>query len=269
MELNAGKVKDAMRDAGATSADLWKVPVEELHVLEGFNVRSGGADQKAHIAALTDSIMANGFYQSKPLAGYVAEKDSKQIIYLTDGHCRFEAVQEAIKRGAEIKSLPVVVSPKGTSLEDLTVALVTSNSGKPLTPYETATVCKRLVSFGWDEKEIAKRLSKTTQQVSDLLVLVAAPAAVRKLVAEGEVSATLAIETLKRHGPEAAERLSAGVEKAKASGKKKATKKHIDGKPTFRAVVTALLDWERNTAETPSAELKAVLKLAKQASKPV
>ena len=143
LELIQGKVKEAMK--GAASRDLWQVPIADLHVIDGFNVRADGVEHREHVAGVADSIIANGFYQNKPLAGYVALQGGKQVIYITDGHCRLEAAQEAIKRGAEIKALPVVVSPKGTSIEDLTVGLVTNNSGKPLSQYEIGLVCKRLV----------------------------------------------------------------------------------------------------------------------------
>lgn len=242
-ELISGNVKSVMSQSNATSRDLWQVPIEKLHVIDGFNVRTDGAEHKQHVIGITESILANGFYQSKPLSGYVALEGSKQVIYITDGHFRLEAAKEAVKRGAEIKSLPIVIAPKGTNIEDLTVGLVTNNSGKPLSQYEIGLVCKRLIGFGWDAKDIARRLGMAVQRVGDLLTLVAAPAAVRKLVAAGTVSATQAIDTLRRHGDKAAEKLEAGAEKAAKSGKKKATRKQIESAPTHRAVVKALLAW--------------------------
>lgn len=266
IELSPGKAKEAMRDAGASSRDLYQVPIGELHIIEGFNVRTNGTEYREHIEGLAKSITENGFYQHKPLAGYVAVIDGKQTVCITDGHCRFQAAQEAIKQGAEIKSLPVVVSPKGTTMEDLTVALVTSNSGKPLTPYETGLVCKRLISFGWEEKEIAKRLGVAAQRVGDLLTLVAAPKSVRSLVMAGTVSASQAIDTIKKHGDKAPEKLAAGAEKAAASGKRKATRKHIDEKPTYQAVVRAFLEWEKVSIEPIDDWLKKIVEMAKEAS---
>ena len=265
-ELTAGNVKSAMQAAGAGSSDLWKVPMDQLHILEGFNVRTHGEEHRAHIAALTESILQNGFYANHPLAGYVAEKNGKQIIFLTDGHCRLEAAAEAVRLGAEIKALPVVVSPKGTSVEDLTVGLVTNNSGHPLTQYEIGIVCKRLVGFGWDEKEIGKRLGMPASRIRDLLDLVGAPASVRDAVADGAVSATQAISTIKQHGAKAGEVLQAGIAQAKAKGKKKATRKHIESKPTYRSVVVALLEWAKESGAARDNGLKAVLKLAREAS---
>lgn len=265
IELSAGNVKAAMR--GASSRDLWQVPIADLHVIDGFNVRADGAEHAEHLAGLVDSILANGFYQSKPLSGYVAQERGKEVIYVTDGHCRLEAAAEAIRRGAEIKTLPVVVVPRGTSLEDLTVGLVTNNSGKPLSQYEVGVVCKRLVGYGWDEATIAKRLCMNVQRVCDLLSLVGASAAVRRLVTDGVVSASQAIDTLKRHGEGAAQKLQAGADRARAKGKKKATRKHIEAeKPTFRAVVKALLAWAESSTSTRDNELKTVLRMAKAAS---
>ena len=232
IDLVAGNLKVAMKLAEASSSDLWKVPLSKIQIIDGFNVRSNGADHAEHLAGLVDSIMENGFYPSRPLAGYVAVNNGKQVIYLTDGHCRFEAAQEAIKRGAEIKTLPVVVSPKGTNIEDLTVGLVTQNSGKPLSQYEIATVCKRLISFGWETKQIAKRLAYTVQKIEQLLSLVGAPAAVQDLVVDGKVSATQAIKTLQEHGEKAVEKLEEGVKKAEEKGKKRATKRDIEPKPS-------------------------------------
>jgi len=265
-ELIAGNVKAAMKESGAGSSDLWKVPIENLYVMPGFNVRSDGDEHAEHIAELVESIMANGYLASHPLAGYVAVIEGVNKIAVTDGHCRLEAVKIAISRGAEITHLPVVASPKGTNMEDLIVGLVINNSGKPLTQFEVGTVCKRLAAFGWDEKEIGRRLGMSAQRVGDLLGLAGAPATVRRLVADGKVSATQAIDTIKRHGAEAGDKLKAGVEKAAAAGKGKATRKHIEGKPTTRAVVKALIEW----AEVESAlvgdytALKKIVKMARE-----
>ena len=266
LELTAGNVKQAT--VGISSRDLWQVPLAQIHVLEGFNIRVKSDEHESHVASLADSILSNGFYQSKPLAGYVALEDGKQRIYLTDGHCRLEAAMQAISRGAQIDTLPVVMSPKGATMEDLTVGLVANNSGNPLTQYEIGLVCKRLVGFGMEERSVAQRLCMNVQRVSDLLMLVGAPAAVRKLVSDGTVAASQAIETIKREGDGAVEKLTAGAEKAKAAGKKKATRKHIDSRPSYRAVVVELLEYDKAFKIfdcEAGRQLKTVIRMAKQA----
>jgi ParB family chromosome partitioning protein len=228
LELTPGNVKAAMRSAGAPSADLWKVPLGHIRVMEGFNVRvTDDPEYQAHVRRIADSIKVEGFYDHKPLAGYVSREGDINFINITDGHTRLAAVAIANAEGAEIASLPVVVSPRGTNLEDLTVALVTGNSGRQLTPYEVGIVCKRLLGYGMPEKRISERLGVTVRWIRDLLSLVAAPSTVRGLVVAGAVSPTLAIDTIKSHGDKAADRLTRGVANAKAAGTDRVTKKHL------------------------------------------
>jgi len=227
--LAPGSVKAAMKEAGASSSDLWMVPYENIRVIEGFNVRTRNAEYLAHVQDIKNSIIANGFYRDKPLEGYVAKEDGQNVIYITGGHTRHEAAGLAIAEGHEIVALPVIVKPAGTSQEDLTVALVTGNSGRPLSPIEIAVVCKRLLGFGQDEKGIAAKLGYTKKYVEDLLGLLSAPSAVRKLVEQGKVSATLAISEIKKDPKGAAKKLTEAAEVAKSTGKGKVTQKTLNG----------------------------------------
>lgn len=136
-QFEAGSVKQAM--SGSTSSDLWKVPREKLHIEPGFNVRVHDADYNAHVRSIADSIKENGYYPDKPIAGFVAKRDGKDVIVVTDGHSRIAGFDLAVSEGYEGTELPVVTKPRGTSMEDLTIALVTSNTGKPLSPYELGT----------------------------------------------------------------------------------------------------------------------------------
>lgn len=225
-ELSPGNVKAAMKDCGAVSRDLWQVPVGNLRVIEGFNPRSRDEAYFAHVNGLADSMVSEGYYPDKPLKGFVALEDGENVIYVTEGHCRHEALPIAIKRGAQIEAVPVVVAPRGTSMEDLTVALSRSNDGKPFSPYENAVICKRLVRFGLDEETVANRLGFTEAYVKDLLLLVAAPKVIRDMVEAGKVSATTAIEALKARGDKAADFLQDSLARAQAAGKSKVTAKH-------------------------------------------
>lgn len=213
--LTAGNVKAAMKDAGAVSADLWQVAPDRLRVLEGFNARVKNDAYTARVRWIADSIKANGYYKHKPLSGFVAREDGVDVIYVTGGHRRHEAVHLAISEGVEVPHVPVVIKPKGTGMEDLTVDLIVGNEGEPLTTYEQAVVCKRLAGFGWDSKEIARRVGySTAQYVDGLLALAAAPLPIRKMVIESVISATTAIEAIKKHGDKAVDVLLAAVVKA-------------------------------------------------------
>lgn len=253
--LIAGNAKAVMKVHNAPSSDLWKVAPEDLCFIDGFNVRSETADYLAHIESITASIMANGFMSDKPLAAFVAD-DGK--IYITDGHSRLRAARLAIERGYTLEQLPVVVKPRGTSMEDITIALVTSNSGKALTPFETGVVIKRLIGMGLDEKEIAKRLALGLPYVKDLLNLVAAPKPIRDMVIEGKVSATTAIVELEKHGGKAVKRLEDAHKVAVASGKTKVTAKHLKPAKAKKPPTKTVWD-DKKQAEIVPTVVKAMI----------
>ena len=224
-ELTPGNTKAAMKAVGAASSDLWKVVPDQLRTLDGFNARIKNDAYAARVRWIADSIKANGFYPDKPLTGFVALEDGEEVIYVTGGHRRHEGVLLAIEEGADVPTVPVVIKPRGTSMEDLTVDLVVGNEGEPLTTYEQAVVCKRLAGFGWESKEIARRLGySTAQYVDGLLSLASAPLAVRRMVMESVISATMAIEAIKKHGDKAGDVLLAAMVK---SGTGRVTAKHM------------------------------------------
>lgn len=225
--LPSGNVKAAMNAAGAKSSDLWMVPVKNLRTAPGFNVRQRTPAYEAKVAWLTGQMVANGYMREAPMSGYVVKENATDIIYITAGHRRFEAVHRAIEAGAAIERVPVITHPAGTSVEDLTVKLVTENSGEPLSPMEIAFVCKRLQGYGLDEKDISHRLGYTITYVKQLFELLAAPKPVRDMVEKGQVSATLASEVVRKKGKAAAQALADGVQKAREKGKTRATKKDV------------------------------------------
>ena len=225
--LVAGSIKGAMKAAGAGSRDLWFVPRSQIRVIEGFNVRIKNKGYQDHIDYLASSIDEVGFMVEHPLSGYVARDGADSVIYLTDGHCRLAAVDKCIAAGAEVEVVPVVVASQLRDFQELTSALVRSNTGKPLEPLETAAVCKRLSLFGWEDEKIAKRLGYTVNHVRELHVLIGAPAEIRLLVAEEKLAATTAIKMLTQHGDKAVEIINQGLEVATASGKSKVTQRFM------------------------------------------
>lgn len=233
LELAAGSADKAAKEASATTSKLYRVPVEHIKTIPGFNVRVDSEDYIAHRDMLVASIRANGFDDTKPLSGYVAKEGEANVIYVTDGHTRLDAVQTLnadpdTAETDEIKTLPVVVRSTAPTLEDLTVALHTNNSGRPLTPFELGVVVKRLMAMeGADKQRIASRLAVTPRYIDDVLLLADAPAKVRNHVLRGEFSSTAAIQELRRNPEQAAERISAAVSKAQASGKTRATAKDV------------------------------------------
>lgn len=240
-ELTAAPVDPTMKAAEATTAKLYRVPVNKIKPIPGFNVRVRSPEYLAHVETLRNSIIANGYDSTKPLAGYVAKEGDENVIYVTDGHSRLEAV-EAVNADSDldvsIGSLPVLVQPKEVSLTDLTVQLHTANSGRPLTPYELGVVVKRLLAEeDADKKVIASRLGVSARYIDDVLLLANAEPKVKQHVAAGAVSSTMAIQLLRKDADTAAEKIEAAVKKTAGTGKK-ATKKHAG--PSTRKVKVAV-----------------------------
>lgn len=224
-ELTPGSVKQASKEAGAGSSDLYKIPLAEIKVLPDFNLRVHTPEYEAGIDRLAKSIAENGFYITKPLACFVAAEGNKNVFYLQDGHRRLEAAALAVtKYGAPISELPVVVLPRSVNAEQQLVHMLRSNEGEPFKMYEKAIAAARLVNFGKDEKQISEVLECTVQAVKDLLTLAGAPTEIRKMVETGEISGTLAIETVRKHKDKAVKVIKETKANAKASGKRTTAK---------------------------------------------
>lgn len=203
-DLIQGSGKNAMKEISASSSDLWKVPPHEINLLDGYNIRIRNEAYNRRVREIADSIKVNGFLSDQPLSVYARKTETgANELVLIGGHRRLEAVKIAIAEGCEIPVVPVIVKPFGTSVEDLLVDLKVGNDGEPISTLEQALLCQRFIKFGWEPQQIAERLGYQPTQVSNLLTLAAAPAAVRNHVANDRISATLAIQLLLKHGTKA------------------------------------------------------------------
>lgn len=211
LTLEAGKRK-AITAAAAGKGETFNVKVDQLRTIPGFNVRIRETDDyRGHLDGLKQSIRENGFYANKPLAGYIGVDNGEDVIFVTDGHTRLEAVQEINAEAVDdsdltLETVPLVLKPAEASINDLTIALVQDNNGRPLTPYEMGIVVRRLQNAKdgegnplFSKDDIARKLSITPRYIDDLNVLVSAPSKVRTAVLSGKVSSTLAIQELRKN----------------------------------------------------------------------
>lgn len=252
--------KKVMAKAEAKAGSgYYMVPPHELDVMADFNVRVRSTGQwEESVTSLMDSIRANGFMPDKPIA-VVADTDGEESrLWVVDGHTRLEAVLRLINEGVSIEAVPVVVKPKSTNFEDMLVSLVTSNSGKPLSVYETSLVVKRLVGYGWAVPAIAEKLGYSTKQIDNMVVLSGAPAKIRNQVVAGKLSATEAVSLIRKHGGKAVEIAEAAEAEAKKAGKKKVTAKSVKA-----AAKAAAPNPEPSTAEAgPASAISYALDVA-------
>ena len=82
--------------------------------------------------------------------------------------------------------------------------------------------------MGLLQSEIARRLGKSQTAISNLVMILEAPEAVKEMIQNKEISATLAAEEMKSDPENAEIKITKAVQKAKDSGKSRATKKDIE-----------------------------------------
>lgn len=204
---------------------LYWIDPAKISVVPGRNARDlTTPDNIEHIRHLADLIRENGFKDEHPL-----ELDDD--LSVTAGHCRHAAVMLLRSEGFNVEFVPYVPEKKGTNEIDQIVYQRSSNAGKQLTPLEEGHNVKRLLGLGLDVPKIAKRTGRSDTYIEQLLQLQAAPSAVKEMVAQREVSAKLAVDTLRQEGEaEGTAVLKEAVQSARSAGKKKATPKDVQKK---------------------------------------
>lgn len=187
-----------------------------LEIEEGFNARPLNPD---HVAEMS-LAMRNGA-TFPPLEVRV---DDGHIL-IVDGHHRHAAALKAIAEGFEIKALDCRHF-RGNDA-DRVAHMLNSASGLALTPLQLGVQYRKLVGFGWTEKQIADRRGKTGQHVKDMIQLAEANSDVHQAVNAGLISGTAALKMVKQHGSKAGAVIQEGLEQAKAAGKEKVTPKAL------------------------------------------
>lgn len=202
--------------------DTFLFDPEKIKEIPGYNARDMDSEEtKAHIRKMADAIHAGGTVNFPPIT--VGQKDGE--IFLYAGYCRRRAFLLAKQEGAPIKGILAIANNQKE--DERVLDLLNSNDGLPLTPLEKANVVKRLLSFGWTAAEISKRRGVSLGTINNLIALLDAPGEIKEMVKSGEVSATLAVNTIRSEKEDAADKLNDAIEVAKANGKKKATVKHL------------------------------------------
>ena len=184
----------AIKDVAEGRTDLYRIDPRKIQIKDGWNSREANDPANAeHVAQLAASIKEVGV--KKPLVCYM-EGDN---VYISDGHCRLQAVMHLIEAGVEIKTVPVIPEDRYANEGDRIFSQIVHNAGKPLTSLEQAKVFKRLVDLGWQQKDIAAKAGITGGRVSQLLELNILPVILQKYIIEGKASANMVLQIYKKH----------------------------------------------------------------------
>ena len=225
MTTETAQARRGIKDLAQGRSDIFRLDPDDIHVKDGWNARNfSDPDNEEHVRSLADSIKAVGVLE--PLT--VTMEDG--VPYLTNGESRLRAVRMLQAEGVEIKTVPVQTEARHASEADKLASQIVRNSGKPFSVLETAEVFRRLAAYGWSEKDIAARAGKSVERVRQVLSLNEAPAATRKLVQQGKVSATTVQRIIAKSG--SAKEIDAAVKeavgKAESEGRKKASPRHVE-----------------------------------------
>lgn len=220
-----------------------------LEVEEGFNARPLNLD---HVAEMSLAWRNGAVFP--PLE--VRVEDGHIIV--VDGHHRRAGALDAISKGADIKSVDVRQF-RGNDA-DRVAHMISSASGLPLTPLQLGIQYRKLIGFGWSDKQIAGRIGKTVQHVKDMVLLAEANSDVHKAVNAGEVSGSVAVILVKQHGSKAGQIIREGLEEAQASGKTKVTAGSLAKQRAARAPkLKVTLEWLPVDAKLPDADILVLM----------
>lgn len=221
------------------SSDMFKIDPRQLHIKAGWNNRDmNAAENVEHIDMLARSIAEVGVKQ--PLTIYWEEGKA----YVEDGHCRLQAAIRAIEvYKADLKTIPCKAGDRYANEADRVCGQILHNSGKPFTPMEQAKVFKKLIEMGWNQEDIGKKVGYSNGRISQILSLNTMPEGVKKMVADGSVSASMAQQVVKvsSNGTAAEQALKQGLAAAKAEGKSTVRPSHMSETPARAVNIRSLV----------------------------
>lgn len=196
----------------------------------GLNTRDfSNPENFRHVEKLMDEIEGTDGI----ITPLLITKNKADEILIVDGESRWRALTDLVAAGrlpADYLA-PCIEQARGTNPASEQLNIIVANSGKQLFPIEIARAIKQAIAFGASEATVAKTLGKSPSWVAQQLDFLAAPQEIHDAVKAGDISPTLAAKIArKQDAAEAVETVKAAVKTAKASGKKKATAKHVAGR---------------------------------------
>lgn len=190
------------RHAGAKLKKTFDMPLDVIVCDNGLNIRQLDED---HVTALAAAYQRGD--EVPPI--YVVMEDGFPLV--VDGHHRYAA---AVKAGLSVLECKEF---KGGAVDRL-VFQIQSAGGKALTFLEKALAMHKMMSSGLTSDDIANRMGVSRTDVANKLLLAEADPEIHKLVEEGKLSATNAVDYLVQHGVDALARIQFDLEKVNKTG---------------------------------------------------
>src|SRR5574343_570733 len=176
-----------LKEATSGRGDIYKIDPALIHRREGFNKRITftGIDE------LAESIRENGIRE--PLKVYL--EDGK--VWLAQGYRRMRAVDKLISEGHEIKTVPCIAEGKYSNEESRLIDQIICNDGIPFNQLEQGFVFQELINLGWNQTDIAKKVSKTPAHVSNCIQLTTLSKKLQNVIIEGKAACSTVLNAIR------------------------------------------------------------------------
>lgn len=193
------------------------VSFADLYMEPGYNIRDGEIDHDS-VDGFCASFMSGAYV---PAIGVDITDTGLRV---NDGQHRYLGAQKAVSLGKTDLMLEVYDVTELPPAQRIG-RMVKANDGTPTSPIARANAYARMKAEGMTNDQIAKEVHRSPSDVANFLALAACPEHLKKMVKAGQMSYVMAIELAKEHGEDAPAVAAEALEKAKAAGKEKVTKK--------------------------------------------
>lgn len=234
----------AKKHIGAHQNVLYRLVDPRELTLNPENERDYIADN-ASMEALRQSIRSEGI--KTPLHIY----DDGTV---DDGNRRLFNIQLLLEEGVEIESVPAIIVPRPDNEVEAVLSRLNKNEAAQFSALEQGRAFAKLRDAGLNNTQISNRTPFTAMHVGNMLTLHDTSDTVRDAVRASQVSATLAVETVRKHGEEV---LLQAVDLAVQQGKEKATQRHVDAVAAAIEAANAVGPKQASDAEPVEAEVEA------------
>lgn len=211
------KLYDAKKLPAKRNGGAWFVPFSELYMEPGYNIRDGEVNPEK-VQAFAEAYAAGEYVPA------ITVDVTEQGLRVNDGQHRYLGAKMSIENGMESVLLEVV-DVTGIETGKKIARMVNANDGTPTSPIARANAYARMKAEGMTNDQIAKEVHRSPSDVANFLALAACPDDIKAMVSAGQMSYVMAIEMTKEHGDDAPAVAAEALEKAKAAGKEKVTKK--------------------------------------------
>lgn len=215
--MTVRKLYDAKKLAAKRNGASWMVAFSELYMEPGYNIRDGEINPEK-VQAFADAYTAGEYVPA------ITVDVTEQGLRVNDGQHRYLGAKLAIENGMESVLLEVV-DVTGIEPGKKIARMVNANDGTPTSPISRANAYARMKAEGMTNDQIAKEVHRSPSDVANFLTLAACPEDIKAMVSAGQMSYVMAIDMTKEHGDDAPAVAAEALEKAKAAGKEKVTKK--------------------------------------------